>query len=150
MEDFENSSLREAQRRSNPIFLAILDCFAEPASGAHSRDPLARSDEARLFYLVVSGGKPGKRHCAVNGESLGGLLDRGLLARGAFLFAISRPPPIRKRVRKLVEIEIHYRRCEQRERLADDQAADHRVAERLAGFRSRASTQPQPAAAEPP
>src|SRR5258708_833224 len=69
---------------------------------------------------------------AANVKSLGGLLDRALLACGAFLIAISRLPPVRKRVGELVEIEIHHRCCEQRERLTDDQATDHRVAERLA------------------
>src|SRR3982074_1076097 len=79
---------------------------------------------------------------AANVKSLGGLLDRALLARGSFLIAISRSPPVRKRVREPVEIEIHHRRCEQRQRLADDQAADHRVAERLADFRSGGGTPP--------
>src|SRR3982074_3858993 len=71
---------------------------------------------------------------AANVKSLGGLLDRALLARRSFLIAISRSPPVRKRIREPVEIEIHHRGCEQRERLADDQAADHRVPRRRGGL----------------
>src|SRR3981189_81486 len=76
------------------------------------------------------GNTPRMCRYAANVKSLGGLLDRALLARRSFLIAISRLPPVRKRVREPVEIEIHHRGCEQRERLADDQAADHRAAAR--------------------
>src|ERR1700737_5383392 len=46
--------------------------------------------------------------------------------------------PARKRVRKPVEIEIHHRRRKQCQRLADEETADHGVAERLGEVRSAA------------
>jgi hypothetical protein len=48
-------------------------------------------------------------------------------------------------IRQLVKVEIDHRRCEQRQRLADDQAADHGVAKGLDG-KSAARTGPAAAA----
>src|SRR4051794_19002489 len=73
--------------------------------------------------------------------SLGSLLDGVPLSSGSILGG--RSSPACKRVREPVEIEVHHRRREQRQRLADDQAADHRIAERLADFRSGAGAQHQ-------
>src|SRR5438552_8939550 len=85
--------------------------------------------------------------CAGNVSSLGGLLDRAGVRR-RFAFKTHRASPALKRVREPVEIEIHNGCREQRERLTDDQAADHRIAERLADFRSGARTQHQRHAAK--
>jgi hypothetical protein len=47
----------ERKRRSNPVFRfagAVLDCFAEPVIGAHSRDPLAGNDGLKARIKRVS------------------------------------------------------------------------------------------------
>jgi hypothetical protein len=43
------TSLRGAERRSNPFFLCVATWIASRSlsSGAHSRDPLARNDESQ-------------------------------------------------------------------------------------------------------
>jgi hypothetical protein len=51
-------------------------------------------------------------------------------------------------IRRCSEIEIDHRRREQRQRLADDQAADHGIAERLAQLRAGAGAEHQRHAAE--
>src|SRR3984893_18540953 len=81
-------------------------------------------------------------------KSLGGLLDRTLLVRVRFMIGFVRSSPAGKGIGKPVEIEIHHRRIEQCQRLADDQAADHRIAERLADFRAGAGAEHQRHAAE--
>ena len=50
--------------------------------------------------------------------------------------------------RKPIEIEIHHRRRKQCQRLADEEAADHGIAERLADLRAGAGAQHQRHAAE--
>ena len=80
--------------------------------------------------------------------SLGGLLDRAVRSVVPVEVGGSRSSPAGKRVRELVEIEIDHRRREQGQRLADEQAADHRVAERLADFRAGACAQHQRHAAQ--
>src|ERR1700691_5530496 len=66
------------------------------------------------------------------------LLVHRLRRRRLALSLRSRDP-----VRELVEIEIDDRGREQSQRLADEQAADHRVAERLAQLRAGAVTEHQ-------
>ena len=54
----------------------------------------------------------------------------------------------RQKTREPVEVDVDYRRREQRQHLADQQAADHRVAERLADLGARAGAEHQRHAAE--
>src|SRR6266850_7432986 len=81
-------------------------------------------------------------------KSFGGLLDGAVRIGLRIMAGGVRPAPACKRVRKPVEIEIDHRCREQRQRLADDQAADHGVTERLADFRSGPGAEHQRHAAE--
>src|SRR5215469_16513867 len=67
-------------------------------------------------------------------ESLG--RDRDVLRRQR-LGRLAVPPAAIEPNLQAIEIKIDHRRGEQREQLTDDEAADHRVTERLAQLRTR-------------
>src|SRR4029077_7572488 len=93
-------------------------CWASPSPAVASNRKADRASRAAAFT-----DRPlrevARMRQAVKASSLGGLLD-GAALRNIAVVVVLRASPVRKRVGKLVEIEIDDRRREQGQRLADE------------------------------